>query len=275
MAFAPAAFAAGGSSVTGLTFSSTSATPKKGGNLTSALVGGSSKDNLDGQGYEASFAIITINLCLYETLLGHAPNFAITNMLAEEVTANKSATEWTARLKKGIEFSNGKSLTADDVIFSVERIVNPKSPGAGVQTSPVSSRARRRSWTTAQFAFSWTHPTRSSTRGLPTDENCIVPVGFDYRTVGGAIGTGPWKVVTFVPGQQTVLTPNTHYWGVGPYTDKLTITCFADPTAAMNALLGGTVDHVGGITGNEVSLIKGNSTSACWRARQANGCRCT
>ena len=55
------------------------------------------------------------------------PQFKLTfNGLAEEITANKAATVWTIRVRDGIEFHNGKTLSADDVIYSIKRLINPK-----------------------------------------------------------------------------------------------------------------------------------------------------
>ena len=47
--------------------------------------------------------------------LGYEPE------LAEEVLSNDSATEWTFKIRKGVEFHNGKTLTADDVIYTMNR----------------------------------------------------------------------------------------------------------------------------------------------------------
>ena len=45
------------------------------------------------------------------------------------MTPNKDATVWTIRLRSGVTFHNGKDVTADDLIFSINRVINPKSPG--------------------------------------------------------------------------------------------------------------------------------------------------
>ena len=36
---------------------------------------------------------------------------------------------WTIHLRKGVTFHNGQEMTADDVIFTIKRIINPKAPG--------------------------------------------------------------------------------------------------------------------------------------------------
>ena len=74
----------------------------------------------------------------------------------------------------------------------------------------------------------------------------IVPVGYSPTAVGKAnpnIGTGPYKVQSFTPGQQSVHVRNPNYWRTGqPYFDKVMIIDFPDDTARVNALLGGQID---------------------------------
>ena len=61
-------------------------------------------------------------------------------VLAEELTSNKDATEWTVRIKQGITFHNGKDLTADDIIYTFQTVLNPKAPGPPRPAWPPSTR---------------------------------------------------------------------------------------------------------------------------------------
>src|SRR5207248_8019566 len=76
----------------------------------------------------------------------------------------------------------------------------------------------------------------------------VVPVGYSPNAVGAAkpnIGTGPYKLQSFTPGQQSVHVRNPNYWRSGqPYFDKVIIIDFTDDTARVNALLGGQVDAI-------------------------------
>src|SRR5215468_6254964 len=111
-----------------------SATPaakiKKGGTLRVALTGGSSADSLDAQS-----AVTTADFSrifqLNEPLIGFGPDARLVPVLAEELTPSKDATSWVVRVKSGVTFHNGKSLTADDVMYSLRRVVNPKAPLPG------------------------------------------------------------------------------------------------------------------------------------------------
>jgi extracellular solute-binding protein (family 5) len=103
---------------------------KKGGTLRVALTGGSSSDTL-----EAQSAITTVDFArifqLNEPLIGFGPDAHLVRILAEELTPSSDATSWVVRVRSGVTFHNGKPLTADDVIYSLKRVVNPKAPLPG------------------------------------------------------------------------------------------------------------------------------------------------
>src|SRR6266851_10058669 len=96
-------------------------TPKRGGNFRLGVTGGGSKDIMDGQNIITKPDQARL-ISAFETLLLFDENYQLTtNGLAESVTADNPK-QYTIKLKKGIEFSNGKTLTADDVLYSFQRI---------------------------------------------------------------------------------------------------------------------------------------------------------
>src|SRR5207245_9262283 len=103
-------------------------TPKAGGNFRLGVTGGGSKDIIDGQ------SIITKPdqarlVAGFETLLVYDSPYRLPSAggtpagLAEEVTQDLPD-QWTIKLRDGITFHNGKALTADDVIYSPNRILD-------------------------------------------------------------------------------------------------------------------------------------------------------
>lgn len=254
--FGPAALAAcgGASSSTGGSSSTPSGQPKKGGLLRVGLVGASTNDNLD-----AMIGITTGDECfiqqLYDTLVLYAPDQkSIVNRLAESVEPNSGGTAYMVKLKPGLVFHNGKSVTADDVIFSFQRQMDPKNPQvmASLLTPIIKSMKKVDKLTTQ---FNMTGPCSYFQDALAQWRCNIVPVGYQPKGASGAIGTGPWKIETFIPGTESVFVPNANYWSEGPYADKLTITAFQDPIALLNALLSNAVDYVTPITGEQAKVI--------------------
>ena len=94
------------------------------------IVGGSANETLDGQ-LATTEPEIAITFQLYDALLGWDQNYKLTNLLAEEVSPNADATVWTVKLRQGVVFHDGSPMTADDVVYSYKRIIDPKNPKMG------------------------------------------------------------------------------------------------------------------------------------------------
>ena len=96
------------------------AAPKRGGHLRVATVQGSSTDQLDPTQLTSghtNFLFSSVHSCLTEV----RPDGQLAPLLAESFEPGADASEWIFKLRKGVEFHNGKTVTADDVIASLER----------------------------------------------------------------------------------------------------------------------------------------------------------
>ena len=94
------------------------ATPKKGGHFIHAITGGSTTDTLDPATHTSSWNInveLQIRNCLVE--VDH--NFDTVPELAESWESSPDAKTWVFNLRKGVEFHDGKTLDAEDVIYSL------------------------------------------------------------------------------------------------------------------------------------------------------------
>jgi peptide/nickel transport system substrate-binding protein len=256
-AFAPAlAACGGGSSASSASPSpSTAASPKKGGNLRVGISGGSAKESLDGQ-VGTTEPEVANAYQLYDALLGWDVNDVAVNRLAEEVSVSPNAQVWTVRVRKDAVFHDGKPVTADDVIFSYNRVIDPKAPkvGAGILNMLKSSGIRKIDDRTVRFTLET--PDAVFNEAMANLYTAIIPVGYDPKT---PIGTGPFKLKSFLPGQQIVYVPNENYFDQVPAVDELTLIEFTDTAARVNALLGGTVDAISELPPAQVAVIKGNS----------------
>src|SRR5574337_701343 len=100
---------------------SAAGSPKPGGNFRLGVTGGGSKDMMDGQNIITKPDQARL-LTAFETLLVFDNNYQLqTDGLAESVEQD-NPTQYTIKVRQGIEFQNGKTLTADDVIYSLQRI---------------------------------------------------------------------------------------------------------------------------------------------------------
>ena len=253
-ALGPFASACGGSE-SGTAASPSAAARKKGGHIRSAVTGGTTKDVLDGQ---VSY-IDAGRKCeqIYEQLLGWDSNSKLVLMLAESYDVGADGLKYTVKLKPGLTFHNGKSVTADDVVYSFRRILDPKTLALAREHLTMLEPSGIKKVDDLTVTFTLTQANATFREALAYYGCCIVPVGFDTpKGAKGAIGTGPWKVTSYYPGEQTEYVANRDYWGEGPYADKLTIIEFADPTAKLNALLSGSVDHLAVLDTSQVPTIE-------------------
>ncbi len=222
--------------------SRSSVTPKKGGHITWAL----EQDPV----HVAPFgAILTSNhwgkQAAYDSLVEWDKNLNLKPALAESWKIVDSKTI-IFNLRKGVKFHNGKEVTAADVKYSVELMLNPPLPGsistvgqvpsiAGVDVvSKYVARLRLSKPDARVFGFlAWG-------RYSP-----IVPQGlYDQVNVSReAIGTGPYRMVSFTPNDRVEYVRNKNFWKKGlPYMDAMTLKTLPDEQARVAALRAGAID---------------------------------
>jgi peptide/nickel transport system substrate-binding protein len=233
--------------------------PKRGGTFRLGVTGGGAKDFIDGQSIttKPDQARLTSG---WETLLTYDRNYKLgTDGLAEEATQD-NATQWTIRLKDGIEFNNGKTLSADDVIYSLRRIADPKNKlfgSAGIANVDLAGLEKMDARTVRMPL-----KTSDSTIGEQLGQyyNGIVPVGYSRTNKLKWVGTGPFITKSFTPGQQSVHVRNPNYWRTGqPYFDTVKVVDFDDPSAQVNALFSGSIDAMTDIPFAQLATAKSHS----------------
>lgn len=229
------------------------AKPKRGGRLRVGIVGGSAKDKIDAHTPTTHTDQSRVRQ-LYEPLAHYNEQFKLELQLAEEITS-KRPDVWDIRLKSGIEFHNGKTVTADDVIFSLRRIVDPKIASFGGAGLSALDPKRMRKLDKRTVRLTLKRPDVTVRDELGNYFNGIVPVGYDPKK---PVGTGAFTFGSFTPGQQSRFTRFPNYWRTGqPYVDEVVIIDFPEDTARVNALLGGQVDAIDQVPYGQVPIITG------------------
>jgi len=174
---------------------------------------------------------IARTLNLYEPLLFRDRDYRLEMLVAKSVTASPDAKTWTAVLRDGIKFHDGRPVTPADVVATFRRITDPKDPKNGAaslgmlaEVVPVGENA---------VEFRLAEPSATFDDYLGQYPLGIVPADFDVKK---PIGTGPFRVSTFTPGLQSEFVRNEHYWRPGePYLDKLVLIDFAEYDAVYRA----------------------------------------
>jgi peptide/nickel transport system substrate-binding protein len=248
-----------GSSVASSSASSTASGPlKRGGALRVGVTGGGASDTIDAHTPTGDTDQARI-WQLYEPLAVRGPDFTtIEYLVAESIEPEHGRADvWIAKLRPGVQFHNGKTVDADDVIFSIRRILDPKDPKQGAASIGYVDTAGLRKLDAHTVRI----PLKQANVGFPSDIgqafNGIVPVGYNPHQ---PVGTGPFKYESFTPGQQSVFTRFENYWQTGkPHVDSVTIIDFADDSARVNALLAGQVDAIDNLPQAQLSTIQANS----------------
>jgi peptide/nickel transport system substrate-binding protein len=243
-----------GSSGTSTASTSASAvgSPKMGGTVRAGLIGGSSSNTTDPT-IEVTESDAAREVMCYEALVLIKADGALDMLLAESMTPNADATEWTIRLKPGITWHNGKDFTADDVIYTFNFIAKNKKNGANFLSLVDLPAMKKLDKLTLKVPMKVPYSTFIQVQ--PTWFLPIVYDGFDPKNKPN--GTGPFKITSFSP-QQTVLERNPNYWqSPKPYLDKVVIIEYADETSMTNSLLGGQVDTISLLSSDQIPTLQG------------------
>jgi len=165
--------------------------------------------------------------------------------LATSWEPNEDGTVWTFSIREGVRFHDGSPLDADDVVYSLKRVIDPDygSPArAAVKmiesvdaTGPHTVRMALSS-TFADFPLQLMDPRLR-----------IIPEGSGDTVDQTGIGTGPFKVAKFDPDGVTVLTANPDYWEGPPALARIEVIGVPDAQARLQAFLSGQLDMERGI----------------------------
>jgi len=225
--------------------------PRRGGRIRAAGYSSSTADTVDPAKQSLSTDYVRCNM-FYNTLVALDANLAPQPELAETITSDR-ATVWTLKLRKGVTFHDGKALTAADVVYSLQRHLDPK---VGSIAKPLAMQMTEIVATAPdEVRITLAAPNADFPVVLGTFHFHIIKEGTtDFTT---AVGTGPFICKEFQPGVRTIGVRNPNYWRPGkPYLDEIEFFGIADETARVNALLAGDIQLAGGITPRSVRRVK-------------------
>lgn len=236
------ALSACGSSDSGSDANDSEAT--EGGDLTIAYGDALSSDSPDPA---TAFTIFSLSYSgmVFDSLVALSQKWDISPMLAEDYDVASDFLTYTFKLKDGIEFHDGKPLDADDVVFSFQRIFDPKVGAAGLsQFEPVLEAKGVSAKDKSTVEFSLKRPDAYFLIKVGFWYGKIVPAGTtDFSASKGSFGTGAFKVKSFKGGEGFQLERNENYWQDNrPYLDTVTGQVILDPTTRTEAVLSGDAD---------------------------------
>ncbi|WP_376088697.1 ABC transporter substrate-binding protein [Roseomonas sp. CCTCC AB2023176] len=172
-------------------------------------------------------------------------------------------TVWEFKLRRGVKWHDGRDFTADDVAFTVERAPNvPNSPGGFGGFLRAITRAEVVDPLTIRFHTAAPHPL------LPTELASVAIIArhaagnattADFNSGRAAIGTGPYKIAAYRPGDRTELVRNDDYWGGAEPWSRVSYRFMANDSSRAAALLAGDVDLIDQVPTSDLARMRGDN----------------
>jgi peptide/nickel transport system substrate-binding protein len=184
---------------------------------------------------------------MFERLIEQDENLRIRPGLAVSWRAVDPLT-WEFHLRPNVRFSDDSPMTSDDVAYSLRRarsVPNSPAPFSGAVANiqrieivdPLTLRILTKTPSPAfveQIGLVYI-VSRHATAGHASE---------DYRLPAVAVGTGPYRLARWIPGDRLELVRNDYYWGERPVFDTCTIRFMSNDAARLSALLSGSVSLI-------------------------------
>ncbi len=200
--------------------------------------------------------------------------------LAESYTISDNGTVFTFQLRADVKFHNGREMTAEDVVYSLNRVTNPEtqSPGAGFFWSikgydaVASGEAETLEGVTitgpSTVQIELSRPDATFLHVMALNFASVVPqeaveaAGDDFGK--SPVGTGAFSLAEWTIGQRLIFAKNDDYWRNGlPYLDQITFEVGQEPIVALLRLQNGEVDVPGdGIPPAKFQEVMGDPAQA-------------
>jgi peptide/nickel transport system substrate-binding protein len=199
---------------------------------------------------------------------------ALQPMLALSWTPNKDASVWTFKLRTGVKFSDGRPMTADDVVYTFQQQADPKNSGNALSTfTGVLTPAGVKKVDASTVEFHLEAPNGNFPYYVSSDNYnlIIVPKGTDFgKWQSTFIGTGAFKLQQYTQNVGATFVPNPNYWGTKPLLSMTNFQFFNNQTAMVTQFQGGSFDVMAQFVPAGASGILNNSSYKIIKLPSAN-----
>lgn len=201
---------------------------------------------------------------VYDTLVKRNAEGELVNSLAESIE-NPDPQSFTIKLREGVKFSNGDPLTADDVIFTLQRAAGTEKfksfygkidPNSYEKTDDLTL-SFKLTEPDAAFLNSLSHPAVSIL------SKAYVEGGADLATK--PMGTGPFVLDEWVQNDHATFSVNENYWGEAPKISGIEMKVIPEASQRIIELESGGVDLAYKVDPAEIENIEGNEDLQLFR----------
>ena len=228
-------------------------TPKKGGKYTFGSGHGSTTDSLDPGTHENGFA--TSLVFAYANHLFEVDNTGqLIPELAESFEASKDAKTWVIKLRKGVEFHNGKTMTADDVIPSMNHHRGEDTKSAVKSLLSAVTEIKKTGSHEVTFTL---NAGNADFPFILSDYHLAIFPSFEGKMDWQAgFGTGGYIIDRFEPGVRASFKRNPNYFKSGrAHFDEVEMVALIDTTARQSAVMNQEVDAINRVDPKTVHLL--------------------
>ncbi|MGE3149367.1 MAG: ABC transporter substrate-binding protein [Pseudorhodoplanes sp.] len=228
--------------------------PKRGGRLRLGLGNGGPTDNLD-PALIIDAVQQNISYQARNTLVELLPTMEAGPELAESWEASPDAKVWRFKLRQGVTFHNGKTMDAEDVVFSLNLHHGPnsKSGAKGLMSGVQDIKADGKNTVVVTLSGG------NADFPLTLTDYHMVVVPADSKNVGDGMGTGPYVLDKYEPGVRAFAKRNANYFrNDRGFFDEVETFNINDASARTNALIAGQVDVINRLELKVVSLLEQN-----------------
>ncbi|QCJ00903.1 ABC transporter substrate-binding protein [Agrobacterium larrymoorei] len=234
--------------------------PQKGGHLILGIDNASSTDRLDPAFYFEAYAY-NIGLQLFNTLTDLNDDGSLRAGLAESWEPAAGGSKWIFKLRKGVQFHNGKELTPEDVIYSLNHHRGEKSESAGkgylLSVTDIVKSADH------EVTFNLSGPNADFPYLLGDVHFGITPDGVNFDD---GIGTGAFILEDFQPGVRTLAKRNPNYWDPERgHVDSVETVAYNDKSARVAALISNSVHFINNVEPRVAQRLTANQALALHR----------
>ncbi len=211
--------------------------PTNGGVLTIA----SDVDNQPATFFSGADPDALIVSLVYNTLITYPEvGLAPQPSLATSWKYGRGRTSLTLQLRHGVKYTNGQAFTSKDVAFSIQTIANPKWNAQLIRTAAAITgiNTSKRYQVTLKFA----HPLSNIFDLLSQTPMLEAGTIAGFTSGTGYVGTGPFKFVSWTPGQKIIFTANKGYWGSKPHLAGVDLSVDVTPQTQVSELRSGQLD---------------------------------
>lgn len=181
---------------------------------------------------------------VYEGLVKLTDAGEIVPSLAKSWTVSDDGKTYTFELQEGVTFSNGDKFTAEDAVFSIDRV---KSDWAISIKAKMDIVDKAEAVSATELKVTLKKPSNNWLFDMTSRVGAMFSADGVADLANTPIGTGPYVFVSYNPGDRMVLERNENYWGTPPSVKTVTLRYFKDPNAMNNALLTGDIQVISSV----------------------------